>query len=370
MSVNGRINVALVGLGKMGISHLAIANASQRLKVVAVCDTFAMLGQMVEKHCNLAYVPDYDQVLATPGLDGVIISTPTRFHADMVRAALEKGLHVFCEKPMTLQAAVSESLALDAQARGLVGQVGYHNRFVGTFAEVRRLLDTGAIGKVRHLHGEAYGPVVLKPVGKTWRSQSNEGGGCLYDYAAHPINLMNWYAGKVTSCGGAELARQYSTDVDDAVYANLRFADGVTGQVTVNWSDETTRKMSTQVSIWGDGGKIVVDRQELRVYIGQTGIPQPEYGEGWTVRYITELTPNVDYYLRGEEYTAQLEGFAEAAAGGRVDCLNNFASAADTDRTLELIRARAAADPAPVAAAPVVGASARGRSVLARVLGR
>src|SRR6185312_4831371 len=102
MSASGSINVAIVGLGKMGVSHLAIANASARLKVVAVCDSFTMLGQMVEKHCRIPYVPNYADVLALPGLRGVVIATPTRFHDGMIRQALDKGLHVFCEKPMTL----------------------------------------------------------------------------------------------------------------------------------------------------------------------------------------------------------------------------------------------------------------------------
>jgi predicted dehydrogenase len=370
MSAAGRINTAVVGLGKMGVSHLAIANACERLRVVAVCDSFAMLGQMVEKHCNISYVRNYAQVLAAPGLEAVIIATPTRFHDDMVRAALARDLHVFCEKPMTLSAAASEALAADARSRGLVGQVGYHNRFVATFAEVKRLLEAGVIGKVRHLHAEAYGPVVLKPAGRTWRSQSSEGGGCLYDYAAHVINLMNWYAGEALHCGGAELARQYSVDVEDAVYANLRFAHGITGQVTVNWSDETVRKMSTQVSIFGDGGKIVADRQELKVFVGDAGRPTRGYGRGWTVRYTTELTESVDYYLRGEEYTAQIEGFARAAATGQVDCVNSFASAAQTDRTLEMIRSRAALDLPELVTANAAPPPVRGRNMFARMLSR
>ena len=368
MMVADRVKVAVVGLGKMGISHLAIANASETLEVVAVCDTFAMLGRMVEKHCRLAFIPNYHDVLATPGLDAVILASPTRFHADMVRAALAKGLHVFCEKPLTLSPGVSRELAGEALRRALVGQVGYHNRFVGTFAEAKRLLDQGAIGTVRHLHGEAYGPVVLKPSGRTWRSQPAEGGGCLYDYAAHPTNLMNWYAGRTTLCSGAELVTRFSADVEDAVYANLRFASGATGQLSVNWSDETVRKMSTRVSIWGDGGKLIVDRQELKVYIGSAGEPQPKYGRGWTSRYITELTPPVSYYLRGEEYTAQLEAFALGVVAGRPDVLNDFGSAAETDHTLELIRARAASPPKEYEAAELVPAQARTRNVFARVL--
>lgn len=369
MGASRKVNVALVGLGKMGVSHLAIANASDRLKLVAACDSFTMLGQMMEKHCKIPFIADYAELIKQPDLEAVIIATPTRFHDEMIRTALERGLHVFCEKPMTLSAKVSEELAQEARRRNLVCQVGYHNRFVGTFTEAGRLAKMGAIGRIRHVHAEAYGPVVLKPATKTWRSQSNQGGGCLYDYAAHPINLMNWYVGRPQECIGAELAQQYSVEVDDAVYANLRFDNGVTGQVSVNWSDETMRKMTTRISIWGDGGKIVADRQELQVYVGATGRAPEGYNEGWTVRYITELTPPIDYYLRGEEYSAQIEAFAAAVADGDVDCVNDFGSAADTDATLEMIRARAAAEPpAAVAVAQAAGGARRG--VLARVLGR
>ena len=180
---------------------------------------------------------------------------------------------------------------------------------------------------------------------------------------------MNWYDGRPVECVGADLTMQYSSEVEDAVYANLRFPNGVTGQVSVNWSDETMRKMTTRLTIWGDGGKIVADRQELQVYIGATGTAPEGYNRGWTVRYITDLTPPIDYYLRGEEYSAQMDTFGDVATAGKVDCINDFKSAAETDFTLELIRARALAEPPP-AAALAPAAPARPRGVLARVLGR
>ena len=136
----------------------------------------------------------------------------------------------------------------------------------------------------------------------------------------------------------------------------------------MNWSDETVRKMSTQVSIWGDGGKIIADRQELKVYVADRGKTLPDYGEGWTVRYITDLTPNVDYYLRGEEYTAQLEGFAQAVAARQTDCTNSFQSAADTDRTLEMIRLRAASDFSDTLAPANAPPAARPKNLFERIL--
>jgi len=355
--------VAVIGLGKMGISHLAIANATPSLKVVAACDSSTLLGGMIEKYTGIPFHSRIEDLAAYPNLKAVIIATPTRLHAGMIRQALERGLHIFCEKPMTLSAAESAELDALAKAGGLRCAVGYHNRFVGTFATARDLLIKGVIGRVRHVHAEAYGPVVLKPAAKTWRSKSQEGGGCLYDYAAHPINLMNWYVGRPIGCSGAQLTRQWSSEVDDAVYANLLFANDTSGQVSVNWADETARKMTTRVTIWGDGGKIVVDRQEIQVFIGARGKPMPGYRFGWTVKYITELTPHPEFYLRGEEYSAQLENFGRMIGDPTIENVNDFASAADTDHTLELIRSAAQtfAEPQPFITATVVPAAAQRR---------
>src|SRR5688500_17524375 len=74
-----------------------------------------------------------------------MLSTPSAVHAQMVKHALDLDVHVFCETPFTLAPADSSALAEQAAARQLVTQVGYHNRFVGTFAEVKRLLDLRAI---------------------------------------------------------------------------------------------------------------------------------------------------------------------------------------------------------------------------------
>jgi len=335
------INVAVIGLGKMGLSHLAIVNALDDFNVIAICDSAALVGQVIEKYGALHYVGKYDDVLALPDLHAIIIATPSTAHAPMVRQALERGLHVFCEKPLTLSASESEELAALAASKGLITQVGYHNRFIGTFNEVKRLVDQGAIGRVTHVLAEAYGPVVLKPSKPTWRGKAGQGGGCLYDYAAHPLNLLNWYFGQAKSCTGALLKSGFSAEVDDEVYATLAFDGGVTAQLSVNWSDASVRKMTTRISVWGEGGKIFADRQEVQVFLtGNAPVP-PGYREGWTVRYITELTPPVSFYLRGEEYSAQLESFGQAIRGVATPAGNDFISAAETDATIEMIRTAA-----------------------------
>lgn len=355
------IRIAVVGLGKMGISHFAIVNAHKDVEVVAVCDSTGYVLDVLSKYTGVKVFTDYAAMLAEVQLDAVIIATPSRFHVDMVRLAMEKGLHAFCEKPFTLDWEQSQFLAELAKEKGLVNQVGYHYRFVGAFKELKRLLDTGLIGNVSHVLAEAYGPVVLKPKGSTWRTERSEGGGCLYDYAAHPINLLNWYFGSPNAVGGSVLNSVFSKNTDDEVYGTLFFGNGFTAQLSVNWSDESYRKMSTKITIWGTNGRIYADRQEIQVYLRNASSAPTGYKTGWNVHYTTELTEPVDFYIRGEEYSAQIDYFVKAVAAKAEENVNSFASAVETDRVIAMMISDANAGPRDTPAMPAREAQSRKR---------
>lgn len=332
------VRVAVVGVGKMGLSHLSLLGAHPSVEVVAICDSSTYVLDVLSKNTGVPAVKEYDALLARDDLDAVVIATPTHAHYSMVKAALNRGLHVFCEKPLTLEADESTELAELARSKGLHGQVGYHNRFVAAFAEAKRLLDAGAIGEVRHAQAEAYGPVVLRAKGGTWRSRRAEGGGCLYDYAAHPLDLLTWYLGEPAAVGGTMLGSIFSTATEDEVYSSLFYGGNVSAQLSVNWSDESYRKMSTKLTLTGTTGRITVDRQECQVFLRDTAVVPEGYDVGWNVRYTTDLTPPVWFYVRGEEYSAELDHFVRAIdgtlpSGARAD-LNSFASAAVTDRVI------------------------------------
>ncbi|MCC7487563.1 MAG: Gfo/Idh/MocA family oxidoreductase [Burkholderiales bacterium] len=348
------IRTAVVGLGKMGLSHHAIINTHPRATLAAVCDSTGYVLDVLGKYTGVRTFGSYDTMLREAELDAVIIATPSSMHGKMVKAALDRDLHVFCEKPFCLDAAEGEEVTALATEKGLVNQVGYHNRFVGAFQEVKRLLDAGAIGEVTHMLAEAYGPVVLRPKASTWRTRRSEGGGCLYDYAAHPLNLVNWYFGEPAGVGGSVLNRIFSADTDDEVCGTLRYADGKSAQISVNWSDESYRKMTTRVTIWGTAGRIYADRQECQAYLRDGARLPRGYRAGWNVRYTTDLTEPVWFYLRGEEYSAQLDYFVrcieEKRASGNV---NSFASALMTDRVISMMIADATG---PAAARPAANA--------------
>ena len=330
------IDVAVVGLWKMGLSHLSMIKAHPDVNLVGVCDATGYLLDILAKYTGVPTYKDLAKMLDEAEPQAIIIATPTHLHAGMIREALQRGIHVFCEKPLVIDPADGVELTALAAERGLVTQVGYHNRFVGAFREVHRLLELGAIGPVNTALAEAYGPVVLKPSGRSWRSQRTTGGGCLYDYAAHPLNLLTWYLGAPDSVSGSQLTSIFSAQIDDAVASTLHYPGG-SAQIISNWSDESQRKMTTKINLWGAHGRIYADRQEIQVYLRDSA-PIPEgYRVGWNVRYTTDLTEAPWFYLRGEEYSSQLDSFVQRVTSGEAIGENDFASAAATDRVIALI---------------------------------
>ena len=330
------VKVGLIGAGKMGISHLAILGAHPGVDVVGVCDTSKMVTDVLEKYGSFAGYADYKKMLKETNPEAVVVAVPTKFHAVIVKDLLEKGIHVFAEKPFCLNADQGEELVLLAKSRGLINQVGYHNKFIGTFTEVRRLVDGGWLGDIYHFTGEAYGPVVTKKKADTWRSDPAEGGGCLMDYASHVIDLINYLLAPVTKVHGAILKSVYSGGVEDAVYSLLELANKLTGVLSVNLSDETFRKMSTSITIIGTKGKIICDASEIRIYFNEENTSG--YSKGWSTKYITDLTEQVDFYLRGEEYSAQLDYFVKSIEGKVPNTINTFETAWLTDKAIDIIK--------------------------------
>ncbi len=332
------IRTGIIGLGKMGMSHAAIVGPRADAELTAVCDTSSLILEAFRKFTKVKVHSDFREMMDNEELDCVIVATPTRFHYPVVRYALNKGIHTFCEKPFSLTPVEGEELAVMANAKWLVNQVGYHNHFIGTFMELKRLLKSGVLGELVHFTGEAYGPVVTKEKGGTWRSDPGEGGGCLYDYASHVVNLIQEVIGYPVKAAGTRLKKIYSREVEDAVYSILTLQNGLSGVLSVNWSDETFRKMSTSISVSGKKGKIICDATEIKIYLKEPN-QEEKLDKGWTMKYITEFAIPVSYYLRGEEYSAQIDYFMNCISGRKQPEINNFSQALYTDKVIEMINA-------------------------------
>lgn len=330
------IKGAIIGLGKMGLSHAAIVGAHPDVEMVAVCDSSSLMQDAFKKFSKVKVYSDYQEMIQQVHPEFVIIATPTRFHYPMVKYALENGIHTFCEKPFSLLSSEGEELTNIALSKGLINQVGYHNHFIGTFRELKRLLEVRVLGELVHFTGEAYGPVVVKEKGGTWRSKPEEGGGCLYDYASHVLNLVQEVLGRPVEARGSQLKSIYSNGVEDAVYCSLKLENGISGQLAVNWSDETHRKMTTSLVVIGKKGKIICDATELKIFLKDAD-KNLKLEKGWTTKYITDFAIPVNFYLRGEEYSAQIDNFVDCIKNNRQSKYNTFEQGLYTDKVIEMI---------------------------------
>ena len=167
-----KLSGAIVGLGRMGLTHLAILNTHPAVGELSVVDSSPLLGKIVGKQLGLKYFDNTGELFERARPDFLIVATPTISHSEIARAAIGKGIHVFVEKPLSLSATESASLAQLAASRGVVGQVGYVNRFNEIFQVVRDLIRSGDVGFVTHVSCEIRSPTVLKASESGWRSKA------------------------------------------------------------------------------------------------------------------------------------------------------------------------------------------------------
>jgi predicted dehydrogenase len=135
---------------------------------------------------------------------------------------------------------------------------------------------------------------------------------------------------------GSQLKKIYSKDVEDAVYSILSLRNGLSGLLSVNWSDETYRKMATSLTVIGRKGKIICDATEIKIYLKEAD-SREKLDKGWTIKYITDFAIPVNFYLRGEEYSAQIDNFIDCIIKGKQTDVNSFQEGLDTDKVIELI---------------------------------
>jgi len=332
------MKTAIVGLGKMGISHLAILNAQEKVQMVGVCDNSAFLSDVVGRTTGIPSFTDANAMLDKTRPDAIFIATPSSTHAELVRLAIGNNINVFCEKPYCIDPIEGLKLAEQAESKNLINQVGYHCRFIAAFERAKEIIERGSIGSVYHAHAEVYGPVIVSDEGKSWRSARKEGGGCLNDYASHGLDLLNFFMGAPAGVGGTVLNQIHSREVEDEVYSNLFYADGRTSTISANWSDRSYRKMYVRVVLWGTNGKVIADRQEVQIYINDAEkCGEEKLRQGWTILNNTTLKKDVGYYLRGEEYSYQVEHFVASFFVRKPSQVSSFRSANITDTVVQLM---------------------------------
>ena len=211
------LRAGFIGFGRMGITHFSILNTHPSVKIAAVCDRSSTMLNTLKKYTGIRIYSHYPEMINKEALDFVVISTPSDSHTEIIQSAVDNNLHTFVEKPFALTAAEGRKTLKHLDNKPLVNQVGYVNRFNEVFMEIKKLLDNGMIGEVKSFSLEMYGATVLKDSKASWRCKRNTGGGCMYEFASHCIDLVLYLLGQPDKVVGSIMQSIYSSNVEDLI---------------------------------------------------------------------------------------------------------------------------------------------------------
>lgn len=321
---------AIIGFGRMGITHFSILNTHPSVRFVAICDASGYILKNMAKMTGIKTYDNYAKMIDTEKPDFVIVATPTGLHAAAVKYAVERGIHVFVEKPFAISPEQGEEVLALLEKNPVVNQVGYVVRYSDVFMEVQRLLSQDAIGKLISFKIEVNGPTLLKDAKKGWRSKKSEGGGCLYDFASHGIDLSNYLFGSPREVVGTVFQSIYSISVEDALCSTFLYENGLRGNLQICWSDPSYRKPTYRFEVLGREGKIIADLHAYKIFFRKEPTI-PGFSQDWNLRYITDFVKPVRFYLRGYEFTRQLDSFIDQIQDREQPGLCSFADGYGTD---------------------------------------
>jgi predicted dehydrogenase len=320
----------VIGFGRMGLTHYSILNNHPEVNFVAVCDSSSFMLKNLRKHIGIETFEDYRKMIDKMDLDFVIIATPTIYHAEAIKYAIENDVHIFVEKPFTLNPAEASEIVDMLKEKNLVNQVGYVIRFSDVFLKVKDFLDSGMIGDVLSFKMEMYGPTLLKSSKSSWRAKRESGGGCLYDFASHSVDMINYLMGPPQEVVGSVLKSIYSANVEDAVSSTFIYPNNLSGVLLANWSDASYRKPSFRMELFGQEGKIIADMHAIKLFLKDSKADS-ELTKGWNTLYVTDFGKPVRFYVRGGEFTSQLDYFIDCVLKGAPGGICNFEDGLSTD---------------------------------------
>lgn len=315
MELSKKIKLAIIGVGRMGITHYSIINSHPDVVIESIADPSTLILTWMGKYLPVKTFKDYNELFDKTSPDAIIVCTPPNLHFPIIQKAAQRGIHVFSEKPFTTKFKEASELTRMYEDSHLVNQVGYVNRFNDVFCKTKELIAKGVIGEIIRFKSEMFSCTIIDSEESSgWRSSRESGGGAIFEMASHAIDLVNFLIGKPDKVSGSSLNQIYSKNVEDAMSSTFLYKNGASGTIYVNWSDMSYRKPTNKIEIFGKGGRILADQHSLKIFLNK---PNKEFNfrQGWNTLYITDLFEPVPFYVRGNEFTRQLYHF--------IDCIQD-----------------------------------------------
>lgn len=256
MQINDLIGVAILGAGRMGQTHLRNLSGLPGVKVVVVADPKITAAEQGQALCGSEHaLADPEEAIHLPGVDAVVIVTPTDTHARLIELTAGAGKAIFSEKPIALDLEETARVVGIVNDKGVPLQLGFMRRFDPGYAAAKQKINAGELGRVetfRALSRDTY------PPGLKFLKAS---GGLFLDMAVHDFDLARFLVGEVEEVqawGTVLIDERFSQadDVDTAVTL-LRFANGALGVIETSRRSNWGYDIRTEVA--GATGKVIVE---------------------------------------------------------------------------------------------------------------
>ena len=224
------INAAMVGLGRWGQTILnSIQGKSERLRIVhGVSKEPDPARELAARH-GFRLSADLEDAIADPGVQAILLATPHSLHVEQVRQVAAAGKPVWCEKPLALTRAEAERAVAAMRAANVPLGSGNNKRCFASMRELKRVVDSGAIGKVLHIEGHFSNEHSTRVSGG-WRDDPSESPGAgMTGAGLHVLDSFVNLAGPICYVDARAITKKAPPDPRDAVAVLCEFAGGATG---------------------------------------------------------------------------------------------------------------------------------------------
>lgn len=296
------------------------------VEIVAICDIQIEKAQKVAEKYNIPQVfENYMDVINLPGLDAIDICTPNYLHSIIAVAALEHGLHVFCEKPDAVNVEEAEKMKAASEKSGKVLMVMRNNRYMQVSSFLKKYIEDGRMGEIYAARCGWQRRRGIPGKGGWFTTKAQSGGGPLIDLGVHMIDLTMWLMGNpkpvaVTGCTYNKFADNDTSDsvnsrfgdkkadgtfdVEDLAMGFIRFDNGACMQIEFSWASNVEKEQRFfELRGTKAGAKWSSSNEKLGIY-------EEEYGK--TVDYM----PNIDNTKGIQIHEANLRHFADVVLNG------------------------------------------------------
>ncbi|HQH22644.1 MAG TPA: Gfo/Idh/MocA family oxidoreductase [Thermoleophilia bacterium] len=300
-------NVAIVGYGYWGPNLLRNYLEVPGVSVTWVCDRRPeALEKVRRRYPAQAVSGSYDEVLADPAVDAVVIATPISTHFDLAAAALRAGKHVFVEKPMTSSTTDAEELVRLAGETGLTLMVGHTFVFSPPVRKLGELIHDGSLGDIHFITSSRVNlGLHQKDVSVVW------------DLATHDLSILYYWLGESASSVYVTGRGCIVPEIPDVAFVNLRFPSGVVANVDIAWLSPVKLRRtvvvgSRRMALYDDTESV----EKVKIFDHGVDYKEPESFGEFHLSYRTGdiVAPRLDTV---EPLFAEASHFIECVTTGR-----------------------------------------------------